>query len=267
MRRNFMEVAHEGHPGLSQVKSILRGVAYWPGITKEVEEEYRTCLACQATKEGKLLRDKLTPSTPPEKVWSTLGADHWGPIPDGTGKQVLVIQDYLTKYPEAVVVRGTDAASNIPVLEEIFGRHGYPDNLITDNGPPWNGTDSHIMQRYLKWAGINHQPTQSAEDPESNGLAERFMQAVGHSWATAHVEDKDPVASLNAKVKMYRNTEHSVTKRKPSEWLFGRVVRTRLPNSKLQTQCLSVEDRLKREFFRGDRKRNFDTISQLEKKS
>ena len=98
------------------------------------------------------------------------------------------------------------------------------------------------MQQYLKWAGIKHQPTLSADDPEANGLAERFMQAIGHSWATAHVEDKDPVGSLNAKLKMYRNTEHSVTKRKPSEWLFGRCVRTRLPNKKLQTQCLSVED-------------------------
>jgi hypothetical protein len=91
-----------------------------------------------------------------------------------------------------------------------FGRHGYPDELVTDNGAPWNGTDSHSMQQYLKWAGIKHRPTRSADDPEANGLAERFMQSIGNAWATSHVEDRDPAMALNAKLKMYRNTEHSV---------------------------------------------------------
>ena len=72
--------------------------------------------------------------------------------------------------------------------------------------------------------------------PEANGLVERFMQEIGNSWESAYVEGKDPLAALNAKLKMYRNTELSVTKRKPTEWLFGRVIRTRLPDRQLQTQ-------------------------------
>ena len=195
-------------------------------MTKDIENAYQSCLACQATKEGKNHRDKLHPTSPPARVWSKLGADHWGPLPDGTDRHILVIQDYLTKYPEAIVTKGTAAKHNIQVLEEVFGRHGYPDKLITDNGPPWNGNDTHAMQQYLHWAGIEHQPTQSADDPEANGLAERFMQEIGNSWETAYVEGIDPIASLNSKLKMYRNTEHSVTKRKPAEWLYGRIVRT-----------------------------------------
>ena len=63
------------------------------------------------------------------------------------------------------------------------------------------------------------------------------MQLVGKSWATAMVEGKDPLSALNAALKTYRNTEHSVTGRKPAEWLFGRAIRTRLPDSRwLQTQ-------------------------------
>ena len=79
-------------------------------------------------------------------------------------------------------------------------------------------------------------PIRSADDPEANGLTERFMQMVGKSWATAFVEGKDPLAALNQMLKSYRNSEHSVTKRKPAEWLFGRPLRTRLPQL-LQTQC------------------------------
>jgi hypothetical protein len=99
-------------------------MVYWPSLTKDVEEELKPCLACQATGEGKHHKDKLTPSQPPERPWSKIGADHWGPLPDASGRHILVIQDYLTKYPEAIVVKNT--ASNIRALEEVFGRHGYP---------------------------------------------------------------------------------------------------------------------------------------------
>ena len=80
---------------------------------------------------------------PPERPWNKIGADHWGPLPDGSQRHILVIQDYLTKYPEAVVVKNTAAEANIKALEEVFGRHGYPSKLRTDNGPPWNGNESH----------------------------------------------------------------------------------------------------------------------------
>ena len=148
----------------------------------------------------------------------------------------MVTQDYLTKYPEAIMVKNTAAPANIQAME-VFGRHGYPNKLITDDGPPWNGKDSHAMKQYLNWAGVRHDPTRSADDPEANGLAERLMQLVGKSWETAAVEGKDPLCALNAALKTYRNTEHSVTGRKPAEWLFGRAIRTRLPDYRmLQTQ-------------------------------
>ena len=79
------------------------------------------------------------------------------------------------------------------------------------------------MNQYLKWAGVRHSPPWNADDPEANGLAERLMQLVGKSWETASVEGKDPLSALNGASKTYCNTEHSVTGRKPVEWLFGRA--------------------------------------------
>ena len=235
LRRKILDTAHEGHPGMSQLKAKLRDSVFWPGITKDVEERFKPCLACQATTEGKMHADKLHPSEPPDSVWEKVGSDHWGPLPDGSERYILVVQDYLTKYPEAIITKGTAAKDNIGALEEIFGRHGYPKEIITDNGPPWNGLDTHEMKQYLAWAGVKHSPTRSADDPEANGLTERFMQTIGKSWATAYVENRDPMAALNAALKSYRNTAHSITQRKPAEWLFGRAIRTRLPQ--LQTQC------------------------------
>ena len=139
LRHQILQAAHEGHPGMSRIKSRLRDSVYWPGFNTDVEAEVKKCIACQSTVEGKHHRDKLTPNEPPKKVWSKVGADHWGPLPDKTGRYILAVQDYLTKYPEAIVVSSTAAKDNIKALEEIFGRHGYPEVLITDNGAPWNG--------------------------------------------------------------------------------------------------------------------------------
>ena len=179
LRRRILESAHEGHPGMSQLKAKLRESFFWPGITKDVDELFRPCLACQATTASKMHADKLHPSVPPEGVWEKVGADHWGPLPDGSQRHILVVQDYLTKYPEAIVVKSPAAKDNISILEEIFGRHGYPKEMITDNGPPWNGSETHEMKQYLEWAGVKHSPTRSADDPEANGLTERFMQTIG----------------------------------------------------------------------------------------
>ena len=248
LRRKILDTAHEGHPGMSQLKAKLWDTVFWPGITKDVEERFRPCLACQATTEGKMHADKLHPTEPPDDGWEKVGADHWGPLPDGSQRHILVVQDYLTKYPEAIITKGTAAKDNIGALEEIFGRHGYPKELISDNGPPWNGQDTHDMKQYLEWAGVKHSPTRSADDPEANGLTERFMQTIGKSWATAYVENRDPMAALNAALKSYRNTAHSITQRKPAEWLFGRSIRTRLPQ--LQTQCEDKETKEAKERMR-----------------
>ena len=96
---------------------------------------------------------------------------------------------------------------------------------------------------------VAHLSTRSADDPEASGLTERFMQMVGKSWATAYVEGRDPLAALNHMLKSYRNAEHSITKRKPAEWLFGRTIRTRLPQL-LQTQCEDEETAAAKERMR-----------------
>ena len=157
----------------------------------------------------------------------------------------------MSKYPEALIVSNTGAKDNIRALEEIFGRHRYPEEMITDNGPPWNGNDTHAMKQYLEWAGVKHKPTRSADDPEANGLAERFMQTLEKSWETAVVDNINPLAALNKLLKTYRNTEHSVTKRKPAEWLFGRPIRMRIPDIKLQTQRDDEESQKAKENIRN----------------
>ena len=42
-----LQVLHEGHPGMTWMKSLARMYMWWPGIDKEIEECVRTCHECQ----------------------------------------------------------------------------------------------------------------------------------------------------------------------------------------------------------------------------
>ena len=180
-------------------------------------------------------RDPLVPTEPPAEVWTDLAADHWGPTPFNT--HMLVIIDKLSRFPEVVEVRGTSAEANISAFDSVFSRHGFCKTLTTDNGPPFNGKEAHEFQKYLRWAGITHNPTMSAEDPEANGLAEAFMKIIKKIWHTSTITGRDAMAEINKRLQAYRATPHPTTGKAPAELMYGgRRYRTRLPERKQEPQ-------------------------------
>ena len=116
-------------------------------------------------------------------------ADHWGPT---------------SRYAEVSVVNSTNADSNIKPLDDILSRHGFPETMRTDNGPPWNGNYTHKMN--LKCCGIKHEPTRSLYDPEANGLTEAYMKVCQKVYHTALIEKKNPMAELNKRLRSDRST-------------------------------------------------------------
>ena len=128
------------------------------------------------------------------------------------------------------MVNGTGAEANIEALDTIFSRHGYCESLTTDGGPPFNGKEYHILQKYFRWAGIRHHTTTSADDPEANGLAEAFMKHLAKIWHTAYIQRLNPVAEMNKHLQMTRATPHPTTGKSPAELMYGRKFRTRIPH-------------------------------------
>jgi hypothetical protein len=196
-------------------------------MDRAVERRVSTCLPCQASVESKA-RDPLKPTKAPEEPWSSLYADHWGPTQDGL--HILVVIDGLTRYPEVAIVRGTGANDNIQAFSDIFSRHGVPSRLHSDNGAPFNGKDSHLLQQYLKNMGVTHITNKSAEDPEATGLMEAFMKHLKKIFHTAGVEWEDPYLKLNEYLMQFRATPHAAMKKCPAELLFGRRFKTKLPD-------------------------------------
>ena len=120
----------------------------------------------------------------PSGPWQKVHLDFYGPLP--SGEHLLVCIDRYSRYPEVEIVRSTKAASVIPRLDKIFSVHGLPQQVISDNGPPFNSTE---FARYMDTLGIQFDPT-TPKWPQGNAEVERFIQPLGKAIQTAHAENK-----------------------------------------------------------------------------
>ena len=227
LREWVVDLGHSAHQGIDATKRLLRHRLWFPGISKEVERIVGGCLPCQASVTQNS-RDPLKPSEAPTEPWDKLYCDHWGPTRDK--KHILVVVDALTRYAEAVVVQGTGVEDNIHAFSEIFSRHGFPRHLHSDNGAPFNGKDSHLLQQYFKAKGVTHIPNYSAEDPEATGMVEAFMKHLKKIFHTSDITHEDPYLKLHDYLLLHRATPHPTTKKCPAELLFNRNFYTTLPD-------------------------------------
>ena len=70
-----VELGHDGCPGMTVAKRIIRTRLWFPGMDDRVERGVGACLDGQAsTKVSR--RDPLKPSPPPEEPWQELPANH-----------------------------------------------------------------------------------------------------------------------------------------------------------------------------------------------
>ena len=77
LREHTLKLAHEGHPGIVNMKKVL-----WPGIDKNVEKFCKSCYGCQLvsqTEKPELMCCTEMPNGP----WQFLAADMLGSMPTG----------------------------------------------------------------------------------------------------------------------------------------------------------------------------------------
>ena len=101
-------------------------------------------------------------------LWTKLATDlfHF------EGDSYLLIVDYTSRYPVICKLTKMTAQNVIGHLKVIFSEYGWPDNIVSDNGPCYTAEAfTKTMQEYQ----VNH-ITSSPHYPQSNGLAEKFVQ-------------------------------------------------------------------------------------------
>lgn len=224
LRRKTLEVAHEGHPSNAKFKSILRERVWWPGIATDAEAWVKSCAVCATNGRP----EKPTPMArvfAPQAVWETIGIDFNGPYAKFGGISILVLVDYRSRYVIAKPVRSTSFDHTRKVLEEVFEKEGFPKNIKSDNGPPFNGEE---YKQFCLERGI-HATFSTPLYPQQNGLAESCMKLVNKAMSAASANGASYRDELSAAVHAYNAAAHSVTGVPPEEVMTGRKIRRGLP--------------------------------------
>ncbi len=157
----------------------------------------------------------------PSAPWKEVATDFLGLFP--TGEYLLVVIDEFSRFPEVEVLTTVSAKAVLPKLDAIFSRQGIPEVLKSDNGSPFNGTES-----YAKHCGFTHRKI-TPYWPQANGEAERFMHTLQKCIRAAIIEKKNWKQAMNQFLLNYRATPHSTTSISPSESLNNRKIKTMLP--------------------------------------
>ena len=242
LRPEILEKIHEGHQGMNKCKERARQSVWWPGIGKQISEFVMSCkICCQNSINHP---EPLKPTEMPCRPWQRLGTDLFV----FNKQSYLLVVDYYSRYIEIAKLFKTTSLGGIQHMKSIFGRHGIPEILISDNGPQYSADE---FASFVREYGITHL-TSSPGHSSGNGLAERSVKTVK---ALLH-GSKDPyIALLNYRATPLANGYS------PSELLMNRKLRTKLPVMPITLHSTVPNPNDLKEYetqYRAKQKSNFD---------
>ena len=157
---------------------------------------------------------------PITKIFDRIGVDLVFGLPETAEgfKGLLVITEYLTKYPYVVPIKSKTAIEIATHLLNFISLFGPPKEIFSDHGREFLNS---VVDQFLHQIGVEHTVT-SSYHPRTNGLTERFNQTIIRSLKK-HTED-DPMnwdKWIPFVLLAYRSRVHSSNNFTPYELMFG----------------------------------------------
>ena len=132
-REEILKQIHEGHLGLNKCQMHAKETVYWPGLNHQLEQLILNCQLClkytKSKKKG-TLHTALGHKVPPVP-WSKVATDifHYESQP------YLLIVDYTSRFPIVRKLKSMSAQQITEHFKSIFSEYGWPDTVVSDNGP------------------------------------------------------------------------------------------------------------------------------------
>ena len=140
---------------------------YMTGIDVDIEDYTKQFQEC--IKRSQVAKQPLQPHDIPEGHWRKLGINYFA----FDGNSYVLICDYFSKFPFLYRAK-TSFWSLRDRLIDLFSIEGYPDKIVSDNGPPFQSKE---FAKFLSGLGIKH-TTSSPGYSHSNGFIEWHIQTV-----------------------------------------------------------------------------------------
>jgi len=217
---SFHEDPLAGHFGFAETYRAISLKYYWPQMGTVIKEYVQSCDACQRRK-----RPQRNEPLHPIKVgqpFDRVGMDIVGPLPVTIrgNKYIVVMTEYLTKWPEARAIPDAKAASVVSFFyEDVICRHGCPKVLLTDQGTHFV---NELLDSLCNRLGVKHRLS-SAYRPQTNGLTERFNRTLCETLAKYSMYDQQNWdLYLPSALFAYRTIRQQTTRFEPFYLTYGR---------------------------------------------
>lgn len=220
LRQPLLKELHCGHLGIVKMKAMARSYFWWPGLDSEIENLVNGCVSCLSVRQSPN-KCNLHVWEYPKNVWERVHVDFLGPI---NNKLYLVIVDAHSKWLEVEEVSATSASQTILKLSSLFARFGLPQQVVSDNGPPFTSGE---FKSFLKSNGVK-QTLSPPFHPATNGLAENSVKNVKKRIKLALMNKENVNLALSKFLLAYRNSVHLTTNETPAKLMFNRPLRTKL---------------------------------------
>ena len=227
----ILKLIHEGHLVLTNCKLRAKETVYWPGLNDQLEKLVLNCQLCLKYSQSKCKQvpRKSLGYEIPAFPWTKIATD----IFHFEDESYLLLVDYTSRYPIICKLTSMTAQHVIGHLKVIFFECGWPDTIVSDNGPFHTAEAfTKTMQEYR----VNH-ITSSPHYPQSNGLAEKFVQTVKNLFYKAREEG----AELYKALMIYCNMPLTGNLQSLMQILQNRVARSQLPMSNNAQRQLGLE--------------------------
>ena len=246
-RRSVLTELHEGHPGMTRMKSLARMYVWWPGLEKDIENTVSSCTDCQMFQSAPPVAP-LQPWKWPTRPWARIHVDFAGPL---FGKMFLVVIDAHSKWIEVFPTASSTSAVVVEHLRTLFAQFGVPETVVSDNGSCFVSEE---FSTFLLGNGVKH-ITSAPYHPATNSLAERAVQIVKKGLKKC---TEGTLACRVARVLFaYRTTPQSTTGVSPAELLLGRQPRTKLdllrPNTAERVESKQLQQKANHDNASRDR--------------
>ena len=211
LQEEYLSRLHKGHLSASKVQENAKQHMYWTGIDVDIEDYTKHCQEC--IKRSQVPKEPLQSHEIPEGPWRKLGIDYFA----FDGNSYVLICDYFSKFPFLYRAK-TSFWSLRDRLIDLFSIEGYPDEIVSDNGPPFQSKE---FAKFLSGLGIKH-TSSSPGYPRSNGFIEWHIQTVKNMLSKS-----SNTRSFQEVLADLRTTRIRAGLPSPAEILHGRNLMTR----------------------------------------
>ena len=229
LKRDLLHLIHDkptaAHVGRDWTIYTAKRVAWWPAMSKWIENYVKGCAKCQ---QNKALTHRITP--PPYKI----------NVPPAAQPFEIVAMDLITQLPNSygydailtIVDHGcTRAALFLPCttnitgegiaklyLDNVYRWFGIPSKIISDRDPRFT---SHFSTSLCQRLGIDRNIS-TAYHPQTDGLSERKNQWVEQYLRFVTSASQDDWSNwLTIATAVHNNYPNATTRIAPIEALLG----------------------------------------------